>query len=797
MKNVLLAILSICFLGNIFDLNAQNHSICGRIIDKTNSSLPYASVSLLNIKDSTLVTGTSSDENGRFCVQNGIGSYILKFSSIGYIPSYINISLKDDLNLNDVQLDDDTYNLNEVVIKSNRPAITRTADKFIVSIENSVLLKSKTLDKILNVSPGVFIDKNGVISINGISGVTVVVNGKTLRMTGSQLSSYLKSVQGQDLNNIEIISNPTSHYDAEGVGGVIRINTKRKTVNGFSGYLSSDLTRDRYFKYNEGIGLAYSMKKLTVYGNYNFGHGKAYADKAASDVSKETNIEYDYLESYKGHRNNHSYKLGLDWDVSNNHYLGVEYNGLNNLRKDTYGTSLTEIYNKGNYSGKIFANTPMRDVSRNDLFNLNYVWKIDSLGQVLKLVADYSDVSDDCQSYYYNEYFNSLDELTDQISKKQDSDEKIMIYSTQLDYEKKINQIISYSTGFKYSKVKTKYRYWFFLKNEPSKDYVLDDQQTDNFQYNEERYAGYINFNYKRKKVEANCGLRAEYTTTKGISLVMNEKNEDNNLKLFPSTFLRYNINDNHGLIFYYGARINRPDYSFVNPFICYLTELSVKKGNPYLKPSIMNIVEATYVLSNRYYFALKANFQNKAFSDYVYREDDITISTTKNISQINYYYFNAYIPVSLGIWDGYHSLNVGFTENKQDKETVNSFNMSFNSNNNFTLSDDLNLEFNLRFYPRSKGFYEKIERNYLKMDIGLNYTCLKDKMAFTIGVNDIINTGGYRRGSSHYNSFYRKESINSAGRSFGFGVRYNFNSGKRNLQKEKIKSNQEELNRI
>ena len=82
-------------------------------------------------------------------------------------------------------------------------------------------------------------------------------------------------------------------------------------------------------------------------------------------------------------------------------------------------------------------------------------------------------------------------------------------------------------------------------------------------------------------------------------------------------------------------------------------------------------------------------------------------------------------------------------------------------------------------------------------MDIGLNYTCLKDKMAFTIGVNDIINTGGYRRGSSHYNSFYRKESINSAGRSFGFGVRYNFNSGKKNIQKEKIKSNQEELNRI
>ncbi len=718
MKNELSTLAVIFFTGTL-PLTAQKYTLLGKVTDLSYEALPYVNIILLNKNDSTFITGTASGENGIFTLSYSSGNYILLFSSIGYVTHYQDIILTKDTRLPNIEMRPESYTLDEVVIRSNRPTITRTADRFIVSVENSPALQHKTLDRILSISPGVFVGKNGELSVNGISGVTVILNEKTLRVSGNQLINLLRSVQGQELKNIEIIPNPTSHYDAERAGGVIQINTRRKRETGLSGYLSSDFGQHKYSLYDEAVGLTYTLNRFTIYGNYNFDHHKSYAKSYATDTSEETGIAYYNRESYRGYRNNHSYKLGLDLDITDNHYLGVEYNGQHNLGRDPFGQTLTEIYDNSVYSGKILAATPLRFMPRNNLFNLNYIWKIDTLGQQLKVVADYSDVKDKDLTYYYNTYYDAGNSLTDESNKRQHSNEAIAIYSGQLDYIKKFHsQKTTFGTGLKFSEVQTKYRYLLYHQELPTGDYDIDPQFTDHFKYDEERYAAYLNLGHKFEKLETNLGVRGEYTRTKGVSYVQEEKNKDNYFKLFPSLFVWYKLNDTHGLMFYYGVRINRPDYSHVNPFRYYITDFSLKTGNPSLKPAIMNVVEATYVLHNKYYLALKANFQDKAFSPFKYREGEVTISTTQNISQINYYYFNAHAPISAGVWDGYNSLNIGFTENRQNHQTVHSFNMSFSSRNYFMLTDDLGLEFNTIFRPRSKSFYEKNLRNYLKIDI-------------------------------------------------------------------------------
>lgn len=220
---------------------ADDFNVKGRLVGAEGEPLPYVNVLVVNSADSSYVKGAITGEDGTFSIDLQAGEYLMKFTYLGYKDVYENIERNTNVNIGTITMQEDAQVLNEIVIKGYRPTVKRNATGFVVSVENSPNLQGKTLDRILNVSPGVYIDRAGSISINGRSGVTVVINDKTMHLTNDQLLSYLNSIQGSDLKNIEIKVNPTSAYEAEGAGGVIHINTKRKTQQGLSGFAQAAL----------------------------------------------------------------------------------------------------------------------------------------------------------------------------------------------------------------------------------------------------------------------------------------------------------------------------------------------------------------------------------------------------------------------------------------------------------------------------------------------------------------------------------------------------------------------------
>lgn len=774
--------------------------IIGCVTDKEGKKIPYVNVVAINVKDSTFVAGTVTSTDGMFALDLRKNKYILKFSCISLKTIYKDIDLVKNADIGFVEMEDDALVLNEVVVKGSRPTITRKATGFVVTLENSKQLQNKSLDRILNASPGVYIDRLGEISINGRSGVTVVINDKTMYLTGDQLVSYMNSIQGSDLKSIEIISNPTSSYDAEGAGGVIRINTRKRKEQGLSGYVSSGLIYCRKPRFDEALGLTYTIGNVTFYGNYTFYREKNSNCRDATEwlASGEKYVTSEY---HMQTVNNNTYRVGGDWQISDKHFLGFEYNGQT---KSERSSGLTEVlsYINDNYEGRVATDNPIINKPYNNLYNLNYILKIDTLGQQLKMVADYSDVNNSHQNTYgyYNKYYDVQDAFLNTQNRRQYLSENIDIYSVQIDYENRFHtKNWKFSAGTKFSRVETDYQTNFFNWQNEGNEPMEDMKYKDHFNYDEERYAVYINAAYSNKKLDTNAGLRGEYTKTEGVSHISGEVNKDDYIKLFPSAFLYYKANEKHGLMAYYGMRIRRPDYEVVNPFTFYSTEVSLRTGNPNLKPDISNVIELTYVLRNKYYFSLRASLTDKAMKSYLYMENGKTVYTYGNWDSMNYYYFNAYIPFDWNIWSSSFLLNAGMLETKAGGRDKQTFNMELEWQNYFRIMDNLGCEARFVYSPPFKMVYEEFRRHYAKLNINLDYSLLKDKAMINVGVDDIFNSSGKRHVLSHYDDVNSDVTLVPAfsGRTYRISLKLNFNAGGKVKRRGKEKSNSDEMERL
>lgn len=768
----------------------------GRLVNEYEQPVSFANVVLLNPADSSFIAGGVSNEEGRFVIPARAGEVLLKASAIGYFPFYYG-SMVDDVGT--LRMHTDAKLLGEVEVKRNRPTVVRKADRTILSVEGVTHLQNKSLDRILNFAPGVFVDKNGNISINGIGGVTVVVNDRQMRLTGDQLASYLKSIQGSDIKSIEIMVNPTSEYDAEGSGGVICINTNRKRDAGLSGFVSTNFSFDKRSTYTPSIGIAYSLRGVTAYGNYTFTDARDVMERLTEDFyqSGRKNV---LSESYQGNGKTHSYRVGIDWMIGTSHYVGVEYNGMYNRKSDD-GVLMTETFEDGIASSGKIASTAFGQYRRgNNMLNVNYIWRIDSIGQILKFVADYSDVtSRDDADDYVNHYYNANDEMINTDFKRQLSSENAKIYSAKLDYEKPFCSTgWKVGAGLKFSEVDNDYSYrllnWENEGELPQEDLKFKDR----FRYKEYLYAGYVNAAFSSRLLDVNAGLRGEYQHTDGYSFANDQRTLHDDFRVFPSAFIYWKPNLMSGFMAYYGMRINRPNYMLVNPFVIYITELSYKTGNPDLKPMITNVIELTYVLRNRYYMSLRSEFTDNRIRDYSYTDGERVVTSTTNISGSEKYYFNVYAPLGRDGWESSVMLNMGMLTTEAQGVKREALSMDLSWSNYFHIVEGIGMQMNFMYAPPYKDVFQEIHRHTIKFDVGLDYSFYRDKWLLSCGVDDLFGSTGKRRVTFDYDNLREEVSISPfPGTAFWLSLKYNFNIGKKASSRQKEKSNSDEIRRL
>lgn len=697
---------------------------------------------------------------------------------------------------NENTLISDSVYLPEVTISAERPFVQRKSDRMIVGVGHSKLLKVRSLSNILNLIPGVSYDGESAVTFMGHA-IKIYENGRMLKLTGAQLKRYLSSLRGNDIENLEILSQATAEFDAEGGGGILVINRQRRHEYGLLGHVGGEYERKSRNSFSEFAGLAYSWGNFAVYANMTVGQSERLTKIVESDFGQDLAVKS--KSEYIGKGFYYMPKLGFDFYISSKQYLGVEWSGNYSKDYSDDGQIHSTVKDNAPYQTSIQSYAPYNFKPTCNNVTLNYEWQIDSLGSKFNLIADYAGSREHDLCEFENKYISGMREDSI-ISKAQSTYERIDIYSAQVDFAKHFSRH-KFNVGAKYAYAGTDYSSKLFLGHTTLGGMLSEDiGQRDDFEYLEHQYAIYGMYRYTSRSWDVQAGLRGEYTkwnTRQRVKDKLHNSRHENNF--FPSLFVRKDLGKGNALSLAYSQSISRPTYQMVNPYVFYLSETCYKEGNPDLKGQLIYNAALQFVLKSKYIFSLSAYYIDRKFNEiyeqigekqtrYILKND----GTTKGLA------LYLEIPFTWGIWDSrnYAYLSQGFYQNSTNR--VVGFGLNIASLNRFRLSKKISVMANLRYIKYEKQLYNIPKTDYWGVDIEGDYTCLKDKLNINFGVKDLLNSRGKNKSIFKNGDFEHHTEFNFVSRKFFVGVTFTFSAGtKRASQRDKIYSNEEEKGRM
>jgi hypothetical protein len=608
----------------------QNGTISGTVQAPDKSSIAGASVSLYKTSDSSLVKITAAGGDGTFSFSSlRIANYFLRISAIGYVnysSSAIVITAEQaNYALPVIVLSRAVAgDLGGVTVTAKRPLIERKIDRTVINVEAFISNAGANAFEVLEKSPGVQVDNNENIGMNGKASVLVFIDDKPTYLSGAELANYLKSIPASSLDRIELMTNPPAKYDAAGNAGIINIRTKKNKVKGFNGSVSVSYAQGAYPKTNNSVNFNYRSNNINLFGTTSFSAAHVFTDL---DIERRIRNNDQTLKSVfaqnsfiRRFNRSNALKLGLDYYISKKSTLGVVVNGMINPSwNKTFNTSkLTNAHDI--LDSTITADNRTKSRFRNGSVNLNFRRQIDSLGKELTMDLDFIRYNFNSSQFNRNTVYqpnNTISSADDLIG---DLPSDISIYSYKVDYVHPLRKGARAEAGIKSSVTQTDNiaDYSRTVNNVTTPDYEI----TNHFRYTESINAGYVNFSQEFNRFSMQAGLRLENTVSKGHQLG-NIVKPDSSFKrtytnLFPTVFVSYKFDSaaRHQLTLSYGKRINRPYYRDLNPFVSQLDKFTFYVGNPFLQPQISNNIELSYIFNNKITLTAFANFISKEINE-------------------------------------------------------------------------------------------------------------------------------------------------------------------------------------
>lgn len=726
--------------------------ISGSVYNELHKPLEFATIGLLNTKDSSVVKGALGNDAGIYLLAGvAPGSYFIKVSAVGYADAFSNIIIINNntniLKMPDINLQIATKTLQTVNIQSSKPLIERKPDRTVMNIENSVLAAGNSALEILQRAPGVTLDKDDNISLKGKKGVTVMINDKLTYLSAAQLATLLRSTDGSTISSIEIITNPSAKYDAAGNSGIINIKLKKNKQTGTNGSLTLGGAYGYRWRDNESVSLNNKQGKINIFGTFSHSDNKPTQDIQIQRIVSGADNQITYFNQYSyflnAHHNN-SYRLGADYDLSAQNTFGFVVNGYANSEHD-------HIDNR-TYIGPDFntADSALHTVSatdqtyRNFAVNLNDVYKIDTAGQQLSADIDYSKFHNNSNAAYITDFFLPdgspqrpqafLGYLTPSV---------IDIRTAKLDYIKPLNKSLKLESGVKFSNVKSDND--LRQKLAPADNFL----SSNHFVYDEKVSAGYINFNKDYKHTSIQLGLRAEYTSSSANGDSANTVQIINRhyFNLFPTLYLTQTLNSKNEIGFNYGRRIDRPQYDNLNPFIVNLDPYTYIKGNPFLKPQYTDNFELNYTYNKNLIITLGYSRTTDVITE-IPGTDPATKTafiTNLNLQTQNAYSVNIYTPFTFTKWwEGNVNLNafyLGFKSNNLEGSNLNRGQYAYEIRATQTFSAVTNYKAELTADYQSVltyGLYSVKPQYYV--DAGISRSLANKKATIKLSVSDFLN---------------------------------------------------------
>jgi ferric enterobactin receptor len=776
----------------------SNGIVKGKVVDvDTQAPLEYATVTIFSQKDSSIVTGDISNEQGVFAIETRGGKHFAKIEFIGFESQIINdiiINRQNKLaDLGTIKLGVNSETLVEVEVRAEKSSVQMTLDKRIFNVGKDLANAGGSAADILDEVPSVAVDVEGNVSLRGSEGVQILIDGKPSGLVGIGNSNGLRSLPANLIDRVEVITNPSAKFEAEGSAGIINIVLRKQKKKGLNG--SFDFTVGDPSIYGTAINLNFRRKKLNFFTNLginygrNFGGGDSYQEFYRGDTTEITLIERKqdrggisgnirfgadyYLNDKNTFTTSFLYRLGQDDNIST-----VDYQDF--------------INNQNNFLSRTFrTDEEIEDESKLE-YALTYTKKFEGKGHELVADVRFQDNTEKESSDFNEEYFLSdgaRSSASDYFQRSNNKEgERRLI--TRLDYVKPFGKDKKLEAGYQgsYRYIKNDYLVEEQIAND---EWVVFDGLSNDFKYDEEIHALYSTFGNKINKFSFQFGARVEYSDVVTELIQTNEINPRDYLNFFPSAFLTYDLPNNNAIQASYSRRLRRPRFWSLNPFFTLSDARNRFTGNPDLDPEFTDSYEIGHIkywdkgsLGSSIYYRHTTGVIQRVISDVqVVDSLVITLRRPENLAtrdDLGFEFNFSYSPYKWWKVNGDMNLFRSIIDgsNVNDSFTADTYTMSGRITSRMTImkKTDVQLRVNYRA-PRETT--QGTTKAITSLNLGMSRDVFKKKGTLTLSVSDVFNSRK-RRGTLFTDNLYREEEFQWRGRTTRLTLNYRLNQKKK-----------------
>lgn len=781
----MLVILNSAFAGGE-SVTPRTGTITGRVLDAaTLKPMEYVNVAVYRVADSSLLTGSITTPEGSFSISKlPLGAYFLKVSFLGFNEiktGRIEINQASPVNnTGDIKLTASQYDLSTVAVTAEKSKVEYQIDKRVINVDQQTVAKGGSAVNVLENTPSVQVDPQGNLTLRGSSDYIVLVDGKPSPVKGSDA---LKQINAASIKQIEVITNPSAKYDAEGQAGIINVIRKKEALQGLSGSLNSSLgTTD---KYTANGFINYRSGKVNVFGGIDFSDNIYRGDITLNNISYLETGTIELSESAQQFYNNDNLagRAGIDYDLNdkNSFSLSGSYGkqgydqGTNATYNNRYGSPEMSYYNSSS----------------------NY---LDVTGDVLSLNADYQHKFGENHTLSVANYYfswdgrdeNNLNELItneyyDETGIKSKlnyvKDNHNFQYRLNVDYKRPIKSG-TLEAGVQY---RHEYRYedMLFRNYEvESGEWITNDDFTYKLDYFNNIWSGYATYSGNLAGFGYMAGLRSEYFTREITFTNDPLKYDFNKFMLYPSLHISRSLKDKHQFQASYSRRINRPQPWLLNKTPNFIDPYNIFKGSPYLEPEYTDAFELNYrfvqkiaTLSVQTYLRNTSNCLNTSRT---LGEDGIMIHELINADNQQSYGVELGLDFNLAKWwqlstggNLYHYSIATVIDNSRTDRSTNSWDARMI--NNFTLKWGTRLQAVL--YVQGAGIDASGNSgSFYVVNLAVNQPFLKGKANLGLSAENLFDSikFHYTSTSKNYNNDYL---IRAEGPTIMLTASYSFNN--------------------
>ena len=790
-----------------FSQESDQVIVTGTVVEKTtNTPLEYASITIESTMDSNNITGDMSDASGKFSIPVTPDTYQIRIEYLGY-KTYV-IDSKDistSVNLGTILIEGDAEVLDAIVVQAKRAAVELKLDKRIYNVSDDAVVKGGNASDVLDNIPSVEVDSEGNVSLRGNESVKVLIDGKPSGMA-SNIGEALKMIPSEALDRVEVITNPSARYEAEGGAGIINIILKKGSNNGVNGSVSANVADP--LSYGANASINYREKDFNLYTNIGYSKNKTFGNSLNEsqyfDENGETSSFVDEYSRTKRQREGFNGNFGFDWNLTDKLIWtqGFTYrknNGDNprTLNYSNYDANRNLLY-------KNIRQTEEDDFRETVEYTTDFTYKFNEEGHQLYVSGSVNKNRDieDSSITTTNEASNILAQDITQAKENE------LRHIARVDYVLPFNENSQFEAGYlgNFNELNTK-----FNINSLNSDGVLEpnDLFKNDLEYIEKVHALYAQFGDKMDKFSYMLGLRWEATEIDVNQLTTMDFNNKKYNNFFPSAFLNYEFTDGENVTVSYSRRVRRPRGRMLNPVSNYSSSINFFMGNPNLDPSFTNALDFGYMkrwnqltLNTSLYY----NHTTDA-TQFVRRvdgvnEEGIPVTISSPINLATEYRYGLELNLNYNPfrwWRMNANVNLFQVSTRGDYTYVdfegNSITQNFDNdaftwmgriNSRVTLPAKIDWQTNFMYRGAQKTAQGKVLGN-ASVNMSLSKDVLKDKATIALNVQDLFNSRKLMIETQLAQAFSYSE-MQWRERTVNLSFTYRFNQTKADVQKEQRK---------